>query len=399
MLDIVLLILKIIGIILAVLLGLVILILLIVLFAPVKYNIRASYYDNKPLADVRVTALFHLVRFKLTYIEELKYRVKVLFFTVYSSDKKDADETEKGDSRGKKSGKRNKKNKKDKSENQTRTGRKEKDSGEKNVFDDEEIDFELVTDSDDDVRREADAEVVAEEKTSDVDEADYAASEKTARSSSGDLERTTLGSEGGTDDSAEKTAHASSDNAEEAEQSSSDSTEEPLENEKTDQAAAKQNIFKKLVGKIRELIDRIKELYESLKAKIVSIIDSIRTKKEDLSEKIDSFYEIVNDEDNRELVRFLWEQLKKLLRIIKPKKGKLYVHYGMDNPETTGKIAMYLAVLYGWLGIDINILPDFEQKIMEGELNLKGSIRLFGIIIIALKVYTNKQFKKVVLKK
>ncbi len=367
MLDIVLLILKIIGIILAVLLGLVILILLIVLFAPVKYNIRASYYDNKPLADVRVTALFHLVRFKLTYIEELKYRVKVLFFTVYSSDKKDADETEKGDSRGKKnkSGKKDSKERSGKKDNKNKSGKNDK--SEKNVFDDEEeIEFELVTDSDDDVRREADAEVVAEGT-------DYSDSERTARTPSGDLE--------------------------EAEHSSSDSTEEPLENEETDQAAAKQNIFKKLVGKIRELIDRIKELYESLKAKIVSIIDSIRTKKEDLSEKIDSFYEIVNDEDNRELVRFLWEQLKKLLRIIKPKKGKLYVHYGMDNPETTGKIAMYLAVLYGWLGIDINILPDFEQKIMEGELNLKGSIRLFGIVVIGLKVYTNKQFKKVVLKK
>jgi len=340
MLDIVLLILKIIGIILAVLLGLVIFILLIVLFVPVKYNIRASYYDNKPLADVRVTALFHLVRFKLTYVEELKYRVKVLFFTVYSSDKKDADETEKD----------KKNNKKD-----------------KNLFDDEEIEFELAQDGDDDVPREAEAENIAKE-------AEHSASEKTTRGLGENAEDSTK-------------------------DSTEDSTEELLDNEETNKAAEKQNIFQKFVGKIRELIDRIKELYESLKAKIVSIIDSIRTKKEDLGEKIDSFYEIVNDEDNRELVRFLLEQLKKLLRIIKPKKGKLYVHYGMDNPETTGKIAMYLAVLYGWLGININIIPDFEQKVMEGELNLKGGIRLFGIIIIALKIYTNKQFKKVVLKK
>ncbi len=319
MLDILLLILKIIGIILAVILGLVILILLTVLFAPVRYNIRASYYSNKPSADVRVTALFRLVRFKLTYAEELKYRAKVLFFTVYSSDKMS------------------------------------------------NSDEEAVSKEQDSAKAERGAETAY--STEIMRGAETAYSTETMRGA--------------------ETAYGVCTNEAGSKEKYKEKHKEPR----------KENFFKKLIRKLRELVERIKELYKSLKDKAISIIDSIRTKKEDLSGKIDSFYEVINDEDNRELVRFLWEQLKKLLRIIKPKKGKLYIHYGMDNPETTGKIAMYLAVLYGWLGIDINILPDFEQKIMEGEIQLKGSIRLFGIIVIALKVYTNKQFKKVVLKK
>ena len=318
MLDILLLILKIIGIILAVLLGLVILIILTVLFVPIRYNIKASYYDNKPSADVRVTALFHLVRFKLTYIEGLKYRVKVLFFTVYSSEKKDKAKTKK-------------------SRDDKRVGKKD---SEKSVFDEEE---EVIQDSPD----EADVTYSTQDSVAD-----------------------------GAPDSVSDSVNVT------------DSTSD----EKTDEPP-------KPVKKIREITDRIKELYKSVKEKIVSILESIRTKKEDLSEKIDSFYETVNNEDNREFVRFLWEQIKKLLKIIKPKKGKLYVHYGMDDPETTGKIAMYLAVLYGLMGVDIHILPDFEQKIMEGELQLKGGIRLFGIVVIAIRVYMNKQFKKIVLKK
>lgn len=323
MLGILLLILKIIGIILAVLLGLVILIVLTVLFVPVKYNIRADCYDNKPSADVRITAFFSLVRFKLTYIDELKYRIKVLFFTIYSSDKN------KTGYDGKKKG-----------------GSGRKNADERNIFDEE-----------------------AEETSHKQDE------------------------------EAEGTSHKQDNvpDSIEPEDGAESSTSQKKEEDANE--PHRENIFKKILKKLRELIERIKELYRSLKEKVVSIIESIRTKKEDLSEKIDSFYEVINNEDNRELVRFLWEQLKKLLKIIKPKKGKLYVHYGMDDPETTGKIAMYLAVLYGLLGTDINILPDFEQKIMEGEMQLKGSIRLFGIIIIALRVYMNKQFKKVVLKK
>lgn len=331
MLDILLLILKIIGIILAVLLGLVILIILTVLFVPIRYNIKASYYDNKPSADVRVTALFHLVRFKLTYIEELKYRVKVLFFTVYSSEKKDKAKTKK-------------------SRDDKRVGKKD---SEKSVFDEEE---EVIQDSPD----EAD---VAYSAQGSIYEADVTYSTQ--------------------DSVADGAPDSVSDSVNVTDSTSDEKTDEPP----------------KPVKKIREIIDRIKELYKSVKEKIVSILESIRTKKEDLSEKIDSFYETVNNEDNREFVRFLWEQIKKLLKIIKPKKGKLYVHYGMDDPETTGKIAMYLAVLYGLMGVDIHILPDFEQKIMEGELQLKGGIRLFGIVVIAIRVYMNKQFKKIVLKK
>lgn len=368
MLDILLLILKIIGIILAVLLGLVILIVLTVLFAPVKYNIRASYYDNKPSADVRVTALFSLVRFKLTYIEELKYRVKVLFFTIYSSDKiNKADETDNQDKSGKK--KANDKNKSSSGEKE-KGGNSRKNTGERNIFDETQEAWQKPDNVSDSVSD----------------------SVKTSEGTASNISQNSDNSKTGNNEAGDNKTGDNAGGGKEAEKSLFDKEEDVKEKRR-------ENIFPPILKKLRELIERVKELYRSLKDKIVSVIESIRTKKEDLSEKIDAFYEVINNEDNRELVRFLWEQIKKLIKIIKPKKGKLYVHYGMNDPETTGKIAMYLAVLYGWLGTDINILPDFEQKIMEGEVQLKGSIRLFGIIVIALKVYMNKQFKKVVLKK
>ena len=60
---------------------------------------------------------------------------------------------------------------------------------------------------------------------------------------------------------------------------------------------------------------------------------------------------------------------------------------------------MYAAVLYGFLGLDFDIIPDFENEILEGEVYLKGSVQLFGIVVIALRVYTNELFKKIILKK
>ena len=103
---------------------------------------------------------------------------------------------------------------------------------------------------------------------------------------------------------------------------------------------------------------------------------------------------MINDPKNREMVAFLWVQVKKLLKILKPKKVEAYIHFGLKDAETTGKAAMYAASLYGSIGKHITIYPDFEQEIIEGSMYIKGSIQLFPIGIIALKIYRNKQVKK-----
>ena len=133
---------------------------------------------------------------------------------------------------------------------------------------------------------------------------------------------------------------------------------------------------------------RLKKVKESL----TELINNTKETKEKISKKL-------NNPDYKELAGFLWNQFKKLIGIIKPKKGSLYVHFGFDDVETTGKAAMYLAVLYGLMGLDIQICPDFDNKVMEGKVKLIGSIRLWGIVVIAIRCFLNKDFRKYILKK
>ena len=133
---------------------------------------------------------------------------------------------------------------------------------------------------------------------------------------------------------------------------------------------------------------KLKKVKESL----TELINNTKETKEKISKKL-------NNPDYKELAGFLWNQFKKLMGIIKPKKGSLYVHFGFDDVETTGKAAMYLAVLYGLLGLDIQIYPDFDNKVLEGKVKLIGSIRLWGIVVIAIRCFLNKNFRKYILKK
>jgi hypothetical protein len=133
--------------------------------------------------------------------------------------------------------------------------------------------------------------------------------------------------------------------------------------------------------------------------KLKTIVTKIQDFFKNLSEKKEKLSAALNNEDYRELAAFLWEQVKALLRIIKPRKGRLYVHYGFDDVETTGKVTMYVAILYGIIGADVKILPDFENKVFEGDAYIKGHIRLIGVARIALRCYFNKKFKKYILNK
>lgn len=316
MLNILLLILKILGIILAVLVGVILLLLAVVLFVPVRYTVDAKYYDNVPDIRVRITWLLHLVRAKVIYSSQLQVCVKALVFTLYP-----------------------KQEKKEKKE-------KKKEKASENIFDRE-----------------------------------YTAPTEQATSE-------------GSVPSAGRQEHAG--------RTLPNQTEQPKQApEEQEQTAKKAKDNKKtgIVSKITAMLEKVKTVVRTVLAKIKAFFGSLIQKKEDLQEKSAELLEKVTDPDNRELIHFLWEQLKILLGKLKPKKYRGAVRFGTGDPETTGKIAMYAAVLYGLSGMDIRIVPDFEQQVIEGELYCKGRVKLFDILFIALRVYFNKLVQKIILKK
>lgn len=332
MLHVVLLILKIIGIIIAVLLGLAILAVAAVFFVPIRYAAKAQYYNNVPMIQAKVTWLFHLLRIKCLFnLEEgLNIRVKVLFFTLKSLKKSGNDEENTEDME--------EENIEEVSWKKTKKHRKKK---EYSVFDEEEDSEEIdifFDKPEETIEEKVNEDIYFVHQTADIDEGELEADEK--------------------------------------------ETDELKVNEQ-EAKKTKVNIFLTIKNKIRSFIQKIKDF-----------IQKIRVTKENVSQKTKKFSDVVGDPKNREMVSFLWIQIKKLWNVLKPKKVKAYLHFGFKDAETTGKAAMYAAVLYGFIGKNITIYPDFEQEIAEGNIDVKGSIQLFPIAMIALRIYRNKQVRK-----
>lgn len=100
MVGILLLILKIIGFILIGIVSLFLLLCILVLFVPIRYELSGQK-DEKILIQGRVTYLLQFIKIYFSYDGDLNYRGKILFKTIFSSEKKEAKTREKTESKEK----------------------------------------------------------------------------------------------------------------------------------------------------------------------------------------------------------------------------------------------------------------------------------------------------------
>ena len=110
-------------------------------------------------------------------------------------------------------------------------------------------------------------------------------------------------------------------------------------------------------------------------------------------EKLRQIRTFLSNEENQKTIRLLWRQLKKLIRHIFPRKIGGRVRFGLDDPASTGQVLTYISPFYGLYAETLEIEPVFEEKVLEGEVHVKGQIRLAGLLWIAARTCLNKNFR------
>lgn len=171
--------------------------------------------------------------------------------------------------------------------------------------------------------------------------------------------------------------------------------------EKTDEKDSRSSSKEKLeeIGRLKAALNSVKDKLISIKSKFKKLLKAIVDKKRCARQKINDLKVIINDEENKELVRLIKKELKELIREITPVKYDVNVRYGCEEPYMTGRILGTIAVIYGITGVQFNITPEFEQKVLEGDIYMKGRVRIYRLLLIALRIYKNDRFRKLVFNK
>lgn len=388
MIHILLLILKIIGIILLSVIGLLLLAVLSVLFVPVRYKAKGDYHKEFT-GKLHIGWFLNALRLDASFDKELKARARVLFFTLYDSDK-NKDEAKAGKSY----------NTSDTHSSGDKNRNKDK---EKNVFDDmkdETAGGDIVVSEAGSVKRSGhesygDAQRTVEpvEKENEAGAGKVSDKNKVGQTECAEC----VGNAEKPPSEVKKAENATSVIVNKVNGETGVNSDGKISEKQPDITSAKKNpgIIACLKKRIHSLTDKIKSIIKKTKRKIRDVIRS----KDKLKKKIDDIKMIINDEANKEMVRLLYSQLKALFKEIMPVKYKINIHYGCDDPYRTGQLLMYISVFYGLSGINMNITPDFNEKILEGDIYIKGRVRICKLLMIVFRVYRNKRFRELVLNK
>ena len=357
-------ILKVIGIILLGILGLLLIIILLFLFVPFVYTIRVKYVDKQLEADGEVSFLFRLLRARAIYKEELSYEAKAAFFTLISSKK--ADE-------GKEDGKeRCKENK--------ATDVKAEDTSLKTIEAKEEegvtstgiTEFETV---------EAKTETKVESETQTIKSTtvehrvDAEADSKQVNNQPESIKQEDSNIEDGTQVDRKQAVCGQVNEENKAGKKAKRKKEKKQKSKKTKK---KFNIFTK-----------IEEIKEKIEAKWTAFKEDFLN----LNNKKEAVLKFINAEGTADGIFYLLTQSKILVKMILPKKIKGWLRFGTGDVYTEGQYLTYLCFVYPLYAGKFDILPEWDEEVIEVDASFSGKIRMFAMLLIGLKLLFSKKVK------
>lgn len=139
----------------------------------------------------------------------------------------------------------------------------------------------------------------------------------------------------------------------------------------------KKSIFKKL----KDVYNKIRNFIKNMSERVHNALD--------MRDKIISE---IDNADNREAVNYGLVLIKKVLKHILPRRHRIYIRFGTGDPASTGQ---YLGLMYAfgaWLGLNLVVTPDFDDKVIECDIPFKGHISIAVLLWWAVKAYRNKKF-------
>lgn len=156
-------------------------------------------------------------------------------------------------------------------------------------------------------------------------------------------------------------------------------------NDESEFKTVKQNIFTR-IGKICD------NFILAVKRKLEAVVLKIK----ELKNKTNQYKKFLRSSWTKKSLTVLKINVIKLLKHLNPKKIKGKVTYGTGDPASTGQQLGYMAVALPLYYNKIDITPDFSQKIFQGDIFMKGRVRVCNILYYACKVYFNKDVQKTI---
>lgn len=148
--------------------------------------------------------------------------------------------------------------------------------------------------------------------------------------------------------------------------------------QKSKKTKKKLNIF----AKIEEIKEKIEARWTAFKETFLS-----------LNNKKEAVLKFINAEGTADGIFYLLTQSKILIKMILPKEIKGWLRFGTGDVYTEGQYLTYLCFVYPLYAGKFDIIPEWEEEVIEVDATFSGKIRMFAMLLIGLKLLFSKKVK------
>lgn len=141
---------------------------------------------------------------------------------------------------------------------------------------------------------------------------------------------------------------------------------------------------------LRGIFIKIKSFFENIQYTIQKFCDKIKS----VSDTIEYYRSVIEGEPFKRSFALCKGELLRIGKSLKPQKFQAGLVIGLDDPAATGQVLAVCGMLYSVIGGHVDVSGDFDGKRLEGYVFVKGKIRFFTFLRAAVKVYFNKDIRK-----
>lgn len=375
MLQIILFVLKILGWILLAVLGLLVLVLLLVLFTPLRYQaeVRCKGKLSTLEAGVRFHILFHLASGTISYQEKkLLWNIRAAWIKL-GNNEETADVGEKAEETAEKvldiAGEEVEKI----TEKVSDIAGEEVEETTEKVLDIIDEKAEETVDETSHIMEKGFEEIRLEELTEEVPEMEERAKAVV------------------TEPQQKIESHQEEDNSDGVSRSSAHEKTASANKEETVERKQKKEKVGDKNSEQDSLFDKIASAFEKIKYTFSRICDKIKA----LLKKVEDIMAFLENSTHQSAFWKLLAELKKLLYRMRPKQVDGKLQFGFDDPSLTGRVLAGFSMLYPYW--EVQLYPDFENKILDGEVSVKGSARLWPAAVLAWNMVWNRDVRRTIM--
>ena len=164
--------------------------------------------------------------------------------------------------------------------------------------------------------------------------------------------------------------------------------EENKAGKKAKSKKAKKQKSKKTKKKLN-IFAKIEEIKEKIEAKWTAFKETFLS----LNNKKEAVLKFINAEGTADGIFYLLTQSKILIKMILPKEIKGWLRFGTGDVYTEGQYLTYLCFVYPLYAGKFDIIPEWEEEVIEVDATFSGKIRMFAMLLIGLKLLFSKKVK------